>query len=120
MQLQHETSSRLQIQAYSTTELKINNSIYTNSIIIKNNSVINWPVKVITDLNIIENIGQLFENSCPIIIGHNYGVMAIPPLLLEQASLHTCSIELMSIGAACRTFNILQSDERPVVVGLVI
>ena len=120
MNVQHETTNALQITSYSTDEIQINNKIYSNSVIIRENEVFDWRINTITELDNPENLKDLLRKNIPVIIGHNHGVIPTPSTLLQEAIKYNCSIELMTIGAACRTFNILQLDERPVIIGVII
>ena len=46
--------------------------------------------------------------------------MPLPMALIEYLANQRIGIEIMSIGAASRTFNVLLSEQRAVVLGIVL
>ncbi|HAU0934786.1 TPA: hypothetical protein JBH70_12550, partial [Legionella pneumophila] len=54
-----------------------------------------------------------------IIIGHLQTGKTLPVTLISQLSQKRIGIECMSIGAACRTYNVLLSEHRAVVAGFI-
>lgn len=109
------------VQAYSDNKIKINNIIYESSLIVSKE-------KIISDLA-ISNISQLDELHMNlliqfkpeiIIIGHNNIGTLFPMRIQNQLSKEQIGIECMSIGAACRTYNVLLSEKRAVVAGFIL
>ena len=120
MHISLETPEHHAIQAYSDTQIQINSIIYTGSLIVSKQ-------EIITDVT-IKNIKEMDDKyivlllqSKPeiVIIGHpNAGTL--PPLtVITELSQQGIGMEFMSIGAACRTYNVLLSEERAVVLGVI-
>lgn len=121
MNINLEAAELHAVQAYSDNKIQINSIIYENSLIVS-------PKEIITDLaiNNIEDIDAHYLSVLLkikpelIIIGHkNTG--KFPPLtIISELSQHRIGIECMSIGAACRTYNVLLSEHRMVVAGFIL
>ena len=78
-----------------------------------------WPVCRIQELN-ESNLADILQfNPEIILLGHGQpGVLA--PMDVHQAlSKSRIGMECMSIGAACRTFNVLLNEQRDVVLILI-
>ncbi len=120
MEIQLEQSGNNAIQAYSETEIKIANTIYTESLLVNKNEVFaNWPIKSIEEID-EDNLNKILKLEPAILILGLKNIKITPPfLLLESLSKLKIGLEYMSFGAACRTFNILLSEERNVVGGFI-
>lgn len=120
MHINLEATDQHAVQAYGENKIQINSIIYEASIIVSRE-------KIISDLA-IKNIQQMDEGyleliiaSKPelIIIGHEKPGVFPPVSILSQLSKMRIGIECMSLGAACRTFNVLLSEHRFVVAGFI-
>lgn len=119
MQINLETADINSIQSYSDSEIKINHLTYSKSIIISQEKLISdWSVSSVHDLNesCLEPIIALKPEV--IIIGHNQLGQFVSAKLIHDLAKQGIGIECMSIGAACRTFNVLLSEMRAVVLGI--
>jgi uncharacterized protein len=120
MQINLEAAEEHAIQTYTDHQIQINSIIYERSLIVSRK-------EIITDIA-ITNIQELDEQyldlllQCKpelIIIGHN-NLGSLPPMkIISQLSQKRIGMECMSIGAACRTYNILLSELRGVVAGFI-
>src|SRR3990167_3792964 len=131
MHIHLEASTSHSIQAYSNNAIRIQAITYEKNFIISNcgNIVCNWEIQSLEQLhNIIVNHEanqlKLLLQSEPeiIIIGseksiQNSSLVNLPPI--HKHDKHYISVESMSIGAACRTFNILLNENRAVVMGII-
>ncbi len=120
MQINLETADNHAIKSYSDTEIKIGEAIYQRSVIVSRQDIITpWPVVSLTDLDehTLEPLLQL--NPEVIIIGHKQTGRMAPIAVMQYLSNLRVGIECMSIGAASRTFNVLLSEQRAVVVGFI-
>ena len=54
-----------------------------------------------------------------ILIGHNNPSKFPPPTTTDYLSKQRIALESMSIGAACRTYNVLLSEHRNIVLGII-
>lgn len=108
------------IEAYSDKKIQINSVTYERSLIVSSK-------EIITDLSLdnlsqLNNHYQLFIDMKPelIIIGHAH-LDQLPPMeFISQLSSLRIGVEFMSIGAACRTYNVLLSEDRHVVGGFIL
>lgn len=108
-----------QINAYQPGRLKINNHVYTRSIVLSPETMLtDWVPQNISDLSSkdLDPIILLKPNILLIGTGER---LVFPPLsiyghLFNQA----IGVEIMDTSAACRTFNALSSENRRVVAAL--
>ncbi|KTC65925.1 Protein of uncharacterised function (DUF498/DUF598) (plasmid) [Legionella adelaidensis] len=120
MHITREQTDKNAIQSYSHQSVKVDSIVYAKNVIISRNEVVTpWNVITLKDLNEALMAPLLGYQPEVIIIGHNE-VGTLPPLLLLQyLSQLRVGLECMSIGAASRTFNVLLSENRPVVLGVI-
>lgn len=121
MEINKEPNAKHTIASYDTESITIQSKRYTSSILIsKNHLETTWNIKQISDLNEEQIQKILCLEPEIIIIGHNVSNEQIPintRILLTKKGI---GIESMSIGAACRTFNILLNENRNVVYGCIL
>ncbi len=124
MQIYCETGETFAIQSYSQTQVSINEVMYAHSLIVSKEGILtDWPIKSIMELENknLEFMLKALMDDAPeiIIIGHeNLNVFA-PFASRELLTKKQIGFESMSIGAACRTYNVLLSESRRVVLGLI-
>ncbi len=120
MHIQLEANAKNTISSYDLSKVVVNGELYQDSFILSNQSLITpWPVDSLADLteSTLTPIIQL--NPDVILIGHtNIGAL-LPITIQSWLSTQRIGIECMPIGAACRTFNVLLSENRNVVVGFI-
>ena len=121
MHIQLESPERNTIRSYTDTSITIGNTVYPHSVIISREILIaDWPVRSIQALNETNLETLLALQPDLIIIGHQQPGIQIPLTIISYLSTRRVGIECMSIGAACRTFNLLLSEQRLVVAGIII
>ncbi|MBA2652245.1 MAG: hypothetical protein H0U73_08265 [Tatlockia sp.] len=120
MQINLEAADHNSIQAYGDHEIKINSEVYQSSLIVSRHEIIDWPITSIQHLN--EESLELLLKYDPkvILIGHNQTGQLAPLSIIQTLTNRRIGIETMSIGAACRTFNLLLNEHREVVIGIII
>ena len=121
MHINLETSDKFTIQADSDSQVKINELFYQQTIVVSKQGILtDWP---------IDNIGELHDAALQIlrdykpeiiIIGHQKTGQFAPFLTMQLLAKERIGFECMSIGAACRTYNILLSEHREVVLGIIL
>lgn len=121
MQIQLEAREQHSIQAYSDTEIKINQTNYTTSLIVSRDTLITpWAINHTTELtkSLLEPLLALQPEL--ILLGthapHQLRQLNLIQALCEQH----IGVECMDVGAACRTFNILLGEQRAVVAGFIL
>jgi uncharacterized protein len=120
MQLTQEARQAHTIVAYDAYHIQVGDASYTQSLIISATTIISpWPVRLHQlDATAIQFLLDLKPEV--ILIGHNASLPIVSEALARACSTHQVGIEQMSIGAACRTFNILLGEDRRVVLGVML
>lgn len=120
MHIQLEAHDNNSIRSYTNAEITVNNQVYKQSVIIGKNEIIaDWPIHSVSELTLynLESLLQLDPEI--ILIGHQESGIYVPMPIKEYLSQRRIGIECMSLGAACRTFNVLLSEHRKVVVAII-
>jgi uncharacterized protein len=124
MQIQLENADTFAIQAYSESQVTINGSTFQESLRVSQQGILtDWPIKSITELEnknmeaLLKDFGE--EPPEIIIIGHKEQGIFAPFSGRELLTKKQIGFESMSIGAACRTYNVLLGEKRKVVLGLI-
>jgi uncharacterized protein len=118
-----DNSSTFQVRAFQPGTIRVNERIFTRSIIISSHQLIeDWQPQHISELK-PEHLTQLlsFEPK-PTILLIGTGAFLQFPAIETYGELinHGIGVEMMDTGAACRTFNALSSENRKVVAALII
>lgn len=120
MQINLEAADQHAVQAYSENKIQINSIVYEASLIVSSQEIISdLAIKKIQDMD--QSFLELLVKSKPelVIIGHEQAGSFPPMPLLSQLSKMRIGIECMSIGAACRTYNVLLGEGRFVIAGFI-
>lgn len=121
MQINLETSDNNSVQSYSDTQIQINSIIYDKSLIVSRKEIISdLAIKSIHDMDRTYLEALLQCKPEVILIGHKLLGMFAPMEYMQDLSKLGVGMECMSIGAAARTFNVLLSEGREVVVGFIL
>ena len=120
MNIQPDPKQTQQITSYDNNAIKIDQNEYNNSIVIANQEVVSWPPKHIDQLKAIHF--QILIEAQPevILLGTGRHFHRPPQALLAEVFNAQIGIEWMDTRAACRSYNILLSDCRNVVAGLIL
>ena len=121
MQINLENPDQHTIQSYGDSQITVNNTLYCDSLIISREIIISpWLIHSVQELTeaTLQPIIELQPEV--IIIGHNQTGAQVPMMLVQYLSKQRIGIECMSVGAACRTFNVLLGEQRAVVLGMVL
>ncbi len=121
MQINLEATDKNAVQAYSESKIQINSLVYERSLIVSKEEIIS-DLAINNIKEIDEQYLDLLLKSKPelILIGHEQTGSFPPPSIISLLLQKRIGIECMSIGAACRTFNVLLSEHRDVVVGFIL
>ena len=121
MQISLEKVDKNAIQAYSESEIKVNDTTYTSSLIVSQSEIMtHWPVHDILELNetLLNPVIELQPEV--IIVGHHSSGYHPPVAVLQLLAKQRVGFEFMTVGAACRTYNVLLSEQRRVALGLIL
>jgi len=121
MHISQESTDRNTVQAYSESAIQIRSHSYTHSLIVNTvDEPIAWAIDSLASLD-VAGLAPLLESGPEIIIiGHQTPGKFAPLETREHLSQQRIGLESMSIGAACRTFNVLLSEGRKVVLGVIL
>ncbi len=108
-----------QIQSYGPDYVRIDGKDYRNSLILTPEQVLpDWAPRQIADLR-AAHLQALLE-LCPQIILLGTGPTQIFPEPDLYDGIQGIGLEIMDTGAACRTYQVLRSEDRRVVAGLLL
>lgn len=116
-----ENRSTYQIRAYKPGSIKINETTYTQSVIIAPHKLIDyWQPQQVDELN-TQSLSPIITLKPDILlIGTGEKLIFLSIDLYGDLLNQGIGVEVMDTSAACRTFNALSSEERNVVAALII
>ncbi|WP_131779717.1 Mth938-like domain-containing protein [Legionella bozemanae] len=120
MNINLESAEPHVVQAYSDNKIQINSIVYESSLIVSKTEIISdLSIKDIHEID--AHYMSLLTQFKPeiIIIGHEHTGKLLPLSIMKQLAEQRIGIECMSIGAACRTYNVLLNEHRAVVAGFI-
>jgi len=101
-------------------QLKIDETIYTHSLILTFENIELWPVREVTDLK-VEDFYKLTRIDCEVVLLGTKGKIQFPPKEMTRPLIHSgIGLEVMDTPAACRTYNMLAGDDRKVIAALIL
>ncbi|MFC3907684.1 Mth938-like domain-containing protein [Legionella dresdenensis] len=119
MHIHLESVEKNAVQAYSENEVKIDSIIYTRNFFVSASAIDeNWQAEHISALDEQAIAPLLAQQPEIIILGHKEAGKFPPMQTIQHLANQRIGIECMSIGAACRTFNVLLSENRKVILGI--
>ena len=107
------------IKSYGSGLFKVNEDEYNSSIIISSDNVIKIAAKSLEDLT-QDSFSDFPEDIEILLIGGGENHPPIRNDLIDFFRKKDINIEFMGTGAACRTYNVLLSEERSVAAALII
>ena len=118
---QDSTSASNLVRAYGNGELRVNDNVYRSTIIVSASVVQAAPdIRSMEDLAALDPSRILSQGPDLVLLGT--GPRQIFPAASFRAQFLSAGIgfEVMDTGAACRTFNVLVAEQRPVVALLML
>ena len=109
------------IRGYSPTELRVGEKVITHSCVLSATDLIEaWQPQKLDELR-LEDLEPVFALNPEVVLLGSGERQRFPPTEVMSAVLSRgIGFEVMDTGAACRTFNILISEDRRVVAALFI
>jgi uncharacterized protein len=113
---QDSTSGVNLIRAYRAGEIRINEAVYQDAVILSASAILNEPgLHRVSDLN-AEHSARILELDPELVLLGTGQHQTFPhPSFSAQFLRLGIGFEVMDTGAACRTFNVLVSEQRRVV-----
>ena len=115
-----ESSTRVNlVRAYSRTELRIGEQLVRSSCIVSADRLItDWPPKGVAALA-PEHLEAIFALAPEVVLLGTGERQRFPPAGIRAAfAARGVGLEVMDLGAACRTYNVLVQEERRAVAAL--
>lgn len=112
---------RYAVRGYGDEGIRINDAVYTASLILAPDHLDpEWQPRPIADWEPADLDPLLALEPEILLIGSGEHIHLLGTVFQAHALRHGVGIEVMDTPAACRTFNVLTSEERRVVAGLII
>lgn len=116
-----ENTAKYQIRSFKPGMIQINDTIFTQSIIVSPNQLIeNWAPQTINELNTDDLIVPMSLKPDILLIGTGSTHVLIPLELYGELINEGVGVEIMTTIAACRTYNALSAENRNVVAALIL
>lgn len=114
-------SARYSIQAYESGQITINETCYSNSLILSPDKIISpWPVTSMQQLH-EDHLQSIFEFQPDVVLLGTGDRQIFPDIsILGTFAQKNLGLEVMNTGALCRTFNILVAEDRNVVAAIIL
>jgi uncharacterized protein len=112
---------RLIIDRYGNGGFRIGGEMRTGSVLLRPDRVIVWPVASLGEVG-DDSLAPLFEAPpLPqiILFGTGARMMPVPAGLRAACRARGATLDAMGTGAACRTYNVLLGEGRPVAAALI-
>jgi len=110
------------IKGYGNKTFNVSETEYKHSLLILPDKMQEWMVNTPENIT-IESLEFISDNSNDIeilLIGCGELQIQIPAAIHMHFSKHNIGVEVMTTGAACRTYNVLLSEERKVAAALIL
>lgn len=108
------------INAWEKTGIKVNNQLFEESLMLTPETLAPWAPQAFAELD-SEVMEQLLQTEATLIILGTGNRHCFPPAkLLAPFYRQGIGVEVMSSAAACRTFNVLVSENRRVAAGIIV
>jgi len=117
---EHRDSNVYAVKHYQTGEVKINDQLLHESCYLNQKELVkDWGCHKISDLT-TEHLDRLLSLKPEVIILGTGETQVFPdPSLFAHCSQHGVGLEAMNNLAACRTYNVLTTEDREVVLALI-
>lgn len=120
MEIHLESTESHTIHSYSDQSILVGQTTLDQSCIISPQTIqTTWPIRHLDELIKSDLVDPLLQYQPEVIIIGHTGPSQFLPSLASDLSRQRIGLECMSIGAACRTFNVLLSEGRHVVLGII-
>lgn len=111
------------IQAYGEGRFRVAGIDYQGSILVSSHTTRHWPVTSLEglDATALETLlaGLKSQGISVLLLGCGPYMQRLEPGMREAGRRYAIVVEPMDTGAACRTFNVLAAEGRPVAAALI-
>lgn len=121
MKFTQDPSSAVTIRAVDRGSIKIGDTIHSNHLVLHAHGIgPEWPVSTVNDLHFSDFADHIDEKTEIVLLGTGWQTVVPPREIVFAMARQGCGFEFMETPAACRTFNILASEDRNVSAFLLI
>jgi uncharacterized protein len=115
------SNGRCVVRGYEPGRLHIDNEVYEHSLILMPERVVaNWRPRHFGELD-VSSLAELAAWQPEVVVLGTGSTLRFPPAAwLAPFFASQVGVECMDTGAACRTYNLLMSEGRSVVAGLLL
>ena len=107
------------VLAYSAEGVTLRDRVLRTSALLTPKGVLDWPVRSVDALD-PERFAPALAHGAAIVLLGTGARQQFPDLsVLAAAAAAGVGLEVMDTGAACRTYNVLVAEDRPVVLALI-
>ncbi len=109
------------IQSYGDYRFTISDTVHESPILVFPDQTVPWPIGSIEDSS-VASLAAVIQSDPAVeilLIGCGKSMTLIPPALRDELKAAGIAIEPMDTGAACRTFNVLATEDRRVAAALI-
>ena len=116
-----DPAGRLAIEAYGDGGFRISGRRFEGSQIVLPDEVADWPVPELAALDVagLQPILERADRIEVLLLGCGKSIAFLKPELRAALKEAGIAVDLMDSGAACRTYNVLMSENRKVAAALV-
>lgn len=108
------------ILGYTDREVRLADQVVRTSALITPQAVVDWPVRSVAELDVLKLAPLLATGADVVLLATGARQEFPPPGVLAAAAAAGVGIEVMDVGAACRTYNVLVAEDRAVALALVL
>lgn len=109
------------IHSYADGKIQVNNQLFSRSLLISNTLLIaDWNITDVEQMSHADWQAILAHQPEVILIGTGESLIFPHPSNYAPAIEQGIGVEFMDSGAACRTYNILLSEDRFVIAGIIL
>ena len=112
-------ADRQVVQAYGGGGFRISQVRHEGGVIVFPDRVLAWPVRSMAELTVESLAAVRGAGAELLLIGCGRSIAAVPPALRQAVRTWGVVIDAMDTGAACRTYNVLLTEERRVAAALI-
>jgi uncharacterized protein len=115
-----ENPTSRRVVGYTPTEVRLDDRVLTRSSLVFGRTIQHWPVKQVEDLD-RDTLAPLLALGAEVVLLATGPRQQFPSIgILRAAREAGVALEVMDIGAACRTYNVLVAEDRAVALALII
>jgi len=109
------------VTSVSPGQIRVGETSITSSVILSAQRIIpDWPVRSSEELDLASLAPALELGPSILVVGTGAGLVFPRGGLVAELAARGIGLEVMDTAAACRTYNILVNEERPVVAALMV